>query len=338
MSSSSLSANALSVLERRYLRRDATGTPVETVQGMFHRVAHHVAAAFCEPGTAEHEKWTNLYEQMMANLEFLPNTPTFTGAGTPLGQLAACFVLPIDDDIGKDSDAGIFETLSKAARIQQSGGGVGFSFSRLRPKGDLVQKSAGIASGPVSFLKVYDVALSSISRMQAPPTSAELHSVVDVCIGCAPLDVQVARGPIEFMITYNAAFDAIAQGGTRRGASMGVLRVDHPDILDFIRCKSDQTVLNGFNISVGLTDKFMGTYLDEVEGRGDGSFDLVNPRTNAVVSTIKASVIMDDIVKHAHHNGEPGVLFLDEINRKNPLPNLYKIETTNPCGKTFILV
>lgn len=347
-----ITGNALSVLERRYIRRDASGQPVETVEGMFHRVAYHVAAAFCEPGTTEHEKWGNVYEAMMSKLDFLPNTPTFTGAGTPLGQLAACFVLPIDDDIGKDSDAGIFETLSKAARIQQSGGGVGFSFSRLRPKGDIVQKSAGIASGPVSFLKVYDVALAAISRMQAPPSTAETHSVVDMCIGCTPLDVQMARGPVEFMCVYNAAFDAIAQGGkstfipkessstiiagTRRGASMGVLRVDHPDILDFIGCKSDQTVLNGFNISVGLTDKFMGAYIDEIEGRGDGDFDLVNPRTNAIMSTIKASKIMGEIVRHAHHNGEPGVLFLDEINRKNPLPHIYKIETTNPCGARLL--
>ena len=213
--SSQLSANALSVLERRYLRRDGTGNPVETVEGMFHRVAYHVAAAFLEPGSAEHEQRTSEYEDMMSNLEFLPNTPTFTGAGTPLGQLAACFVLPIDDDIGKDSNAGIFETLSKAARIQQSGGGVGFSFSRLRPRGDLVQKSAGIASGPVSFLKVYDVALSSISRMQAPLAAGDVHSVADVVVGCAPLDISIARGPIEFMAMYNSAFEAIAQGGPR---------------------------------------------------------------------------------------------------------------------------
>jgi ribonucleoside-diphosphate reductase alpha chain len=225
---SHLSANGLAVLERRYLRRDGTGKPVETVEGMFHRVAYHVAAAFLEPGSSEHEALTASYEDMMAKLEFMPNTPTFTGAGTPLGQLAACFVLPIDDDIGKDSNAGIFETLSKAARcassyclrpltlcsIQQSGGGIGFSFSRLRPKGDLVQKSAGIASGPISFLKVYDIALSSISRMDPPPAAGDVHSVSDVCIGCAPIDVQLARGPVEFMSVYNAAFDAIAQGGS----------------------------------------------------------------------------------------------------------------------------
>ena len=190
-----------------------------------------------------------------------------------------------------------------------------------------MQKSAGIASGPVSFLKVYDVALSSISRMDPPPGPSELFSTGDTIIGCAPLDIQVARGPVEFMNVYNSAFQAIAQGGTRRGASMGVLRVDHPDIMEFVCCKSDQTTLNGFNISVGITDKFMKCVV------GDLPFDLVNPRTNAVVKTMKAREIMDEIVKNAHRNGEPGVLFLDELNRKNPMPHMYKIETTNPCGE-----
>ena len=204
----SLSSNAIAVLERRYLRKDENGQAMETVEGMFHRVAFHVAQAHTEPG-AEHDALTAVYESMMSNLEFLPNTPTFTGAGTPLGQLAACFVLPIDDDIGKDSKAGIFSTLRNAALIQQSGGGVGFSFSRLRHRGDRVQKSAGVASGPVSFLKVYDVALSSVTHVEPSP----VYKIGETVIGASPVDFQVARGPIEFMTVYNDAFAAIAQGG-----------------------------------------------------------------------------------------------------------------------------
>jgi ribonucleoside-diphosphate reductase alpha chain len=323
----SLSSNAMAVLERRYIRKDEIGQPMETVEGMFHRVAYHVAGAHTEPG-AEHDALTAVYENMMSSLEFLPNTPTFTGAGTPLGQLAACFVLPIDDDIGKDSKAGIFSTLRNAALIQQSGGGVGFSFSRLRHKGDRVQKSAGVASGPVSFLKVYDVALSSVTQVE--PQSA--YKIGENVIGAAPVDFQVAKGPIEFMTVYNSAFSAIAQGGTRRGASMGVLRVDHPDIMEFIACKSNQSDLNGFNISVGITDAFMRAYLNH-----DLYFDLISPRTGQKVDQIFTQDLMDKIVENAHRNGEPGVLFLDTINRRNPLPHLYKIETTNPCGKSPII-
>ena len=219
-----LTPNALTVLEKRYICKDEHGAPAETVDGMFHRVAYHVAQAHTEPG-AEHDALTATYEEMMSKLEFLPNTPTFTGAGTPLGQLAACFVLPIDDDIGKDSKAGIFSTLRNAAlyvatfasifsnpqqicRIQQSGGGVGFSFSRLRHRGDRVQKSAGVASGPVSFLKVYDVSLSSVTRVE--PQS--MYKVGETVIGTSPVDFQVAKGPVEFMTVYNDAFTAIAQG------------------------------------------------------------------------------------------------------------------------------
>lgn len=203
----SISSNAMAVLEKRYIRRDEAGKPLETVEGMFHRVAYHVAQAHTEPG-AEHDALTAVYENMMSSLEFLPNTPTFTGAGTPLGQLAACFVLPIDDDIGKDSKAGIFSTLRNAALIQQSGGGVGFSFSRLRHKGDRVQKSAGVASGPVSFLKVFDVALSSVTRVEPQ----QQYKIGQTVIGASPVDFEVAKGPIEFMTVYNSAFAAIAQG------------------------------------------------------------------------------------------------------------------------------
>jgi ribonucleotide reductase alpha subunit len=175
---------------------------------MFNRVARHVAAAHAEAGTTAHDELAKAYVDLMSSLKFLPNTPTFTGAGTPLGQLAACFVLPIDDDIGKDSKAGIFETLSKAARIQQSGGGVGFSFSRLRPRGDRVQKSAGVASGPVSFIKVYNAALGAI---RGPPSS-DAYTVSDTFIGAEPVDFECASGPIAFMKAYNSAFEAIAQG------------------------------------------------------------------------------------------------------------------------------
>ena len=334
----SLSNNAMSVLERRYIRKDETGNPAETVAGMFHRVAYHVAQAHTEPG-AEHDALTAVYENMMSSLEFLPNTPTFTGAGTPLGQLAACFVLPIDDDIGKDSKAGIFSTLRNAALVQQSGGGVGFSFSRLRHRGDRVQKSAGVASGPVSFIKVYDAALSSVTRVEPQPQ----YMIGENVIGSAPVDFQVAKGPVEFMSVFNDAFAAIAQGkfpiyvysttdrpiisgGTRRGASMGVLRIDHPDILEFIGCKTNQEVLNGFNISVGITDEFM----EAVEAKST-TFKLISPRTGHPVGVLVPDQLMDAIVDHAYNNGEPGVLFLDAINRKNPLPHLYKIETTNPC-------
>ena len=282
-----LTPNAKIVLERRYLRRGENGEPMETVEGMFLRVARHVAAAEAEPGPDGdilRAMWTARYTELMTKLYFLPNTPTFTGAGTPLGQLAACFVLPIDDDIGKDSSCGIFTTLRNAVLIQQSGGGVGFSFSRLRPKGDRVQKSNGVASGPLSFIKVYD-----------------------------------------------AAFNTVAQGGTRRGASMGVLRCDHPDIMEFIKCKESEGTITGFNISVGITDAFMRTAF--CDNDKDDSIDQVNPRTGLTVGRVSAKQVMHEIAVHAHANGEPGVLFLDTINEHNPVPLLYTIETTNPCGE-----
>ena len=276
-----LSDNARTVLSKRFLRRGPDGEPVESVEGMFRRVAHHIALAEEEWGgdVAEAEQ---AFFELLTQLRFFPNSPTFTGAGTPLGQLAACFVLPISDDMGRD-ESGIFQTLRDAALIQQTGGGNGFSFSQLRPKGALVASSAGQATGPVGFLRVYD-----------------------------------------------KAFGEIAQGGTRRGANMAVLRVDHPDILDFIQCKSSEDAITNFNISVGITDAFM----DAV--RADADYDLISPKDGTVWRKARARTVFDEIVKHAHHNGEPGVLFLDAANRQNPVPHLYELEATNPCGEQWL--
>lgn len=276
-----LSENGRAVLERRYLRRGLDGKPMETVEGMFERVARHIAAPegdFGQDVGAAEQKFYDL----LTELRFMPNSPTFTGAGTPLGQLAACFVLPIEDDMGRDS-AGIFQTLRDAALIQQTGGGNGFSFSRLRPKGALVHSSAGQATGPVGFLRVYD-----------------------------------------------QAFGEIAQGGTRRGANMAVLRVDHPDILEFISCKAREGSITNFNISVGITDAFMKAV------ENDSDFDLVNPQDGEVWQTVRARELFDEIVKYAFNNGEPGVLFLDQANRGNPVPHLYELEATNPCGEQWL--
>ncbi|MBM3130719.1 MAG: adenosylcobalamin-dependent ribonucleoside-diphosphate reductase [Chloroflexi bacterium] len=276
-----LTSNARVVLEKRYLRRGLDGAPIETPEEMFDRVARVMAEPDARYGgdpVATREKFYDL----LTTLHFFPNSPTFTGAGTPLGQLAACFVLPITDDMGRDA-RGIFSTLRAAALIQQTGGGNGFSFSRLRPRGDRVATSAGVASGPVGFLRVYDT-----------------------------------------------AFGEVAQGGTRRGANMAVLRVDHPDILEFVRCKTTEGAISNFNISVGVTDEFMRAV------ESDGDFDLVNPRDGKVWRTIRARELFDEIVKHAHHNGEPGVLFLDAANRQNPVPHLYELEATNPCGEQWL--
>lgn len=271
-----LSENARTVLRKRYLRRGPDGQPVETEQEMFWRVAYHVAKAEAEHG-GEIEPVARRFYDLLTTLRFFPNSPTFTGAGTPLGQLAACFVLPIDDDMGR-TGSGIFETLRHAALIQQTGGGNGFSFSRLRPKGALVRSSSGAATGPVGFLRVYD-----------------------------------------------QAFGEIAQGGSRRGANMAVLRVDHPDIREFITCKTDENAITNFNISVGITDAFMRAVEE------DADFDLVNPQDGSVWETVRARDLFDLIVRQAHHNGEPGVLFLDTANRQNPVPHLYELESTNPC-------
>lgn len=276
-----LTENARVVLQKRYLRRGTDGKPAENEQEMFWRVAYNVALAE-DKHDGDVMKNARAFYDLLTNLQFFPNSPTFTGAGTPLGQLAACFVLRIDDDMGR-SDTGIFQTLRNAALIQQTGGGNGFAFSRLRPKGAIVKSSNGQATGPVGFLRVYD-----------------------------------------------QAFGEIAQGGSRRGANMAVLRVDHPDVREFITCKTDESHITNFNISVGITDAFMRAV------ETDSTYDLINPQDGKVWETVRAREIFDLIVKYAHHNGEPGVLFLDAANRQNPVPHLYELESTNPCGEQFL--
>ena len=297
-----MSDNARKVFEKRYVRRNADGTPAETIDGTFWRVAYHVARAE-ETYGGDIMQTAVRYYKMLANRQFFPNSPTFTGAGTPLGQLAACFVLPISDDMGK-KDSGIFQTLRNAALIQQTGGGNGFSFSRLRPEGSIVRSSAGQATGPVGFLRVYD------------------H-----------------------------AFGEVAQGGSRRGANMAVLRVDHPDIEQFITCKTSETAITNFNLSVGITNKFMQAV--EADADWDLVFpDLDDPKSREfdgdvdqareagirikVYKTIKARDLFNKIVEQAHHNGEPGVLFIDQANKYNPVPHLYRLESTNPCGEQWL--
>lgn len=297
-----LTENARQVLVRRYVRRGDDGGHVESVEEMFWRVAYHVAHVE-ETWGEDYISRARDYYELLTSRKFFPNSPTFTGAGTPLGQLAACFVLPITDDMGRDA-AGIFQTLRDAALIQQTGGGNGFSFSRLRPMGALVKSSAGQATGPVGFLRVYD-----------------------------------------------NAFGEIAQGGTRRGANMGVLRVDHPDIEDFITCKTDENAITNFNISVGITDSFMQAVVDDADWELRFP-DVTSPNYRGFNGTIdqaeaagiplrtygkvRARDIFDRIVQQAHHNGEPGVLFLDAANRSNPVPHLYPLEATNPCGEQWL--
>ncbi len=297
-----LTDNARQVLIRRYVRRNREGKPAESVEGMFWRVAYHVAIVEKSWNGDEMERAGQFFE-LLTSKQFFPNSPTFTGAGTPLGQLAACFVLPISDDMGRH-EAGIFQTLRNAALIQQTGGGNGFSFSRLRPKNTLVKSSAGQATGPVGFLRVYD-----------------------------------------------KAFGEIAQGGTRRGANMAVLRVDHPDIEDFITCKTDENAITNFNISVGITDAFMRAV--ENDDMWELRFpDVASPRYHEFHGTlemaekagvpiltfkqVRARDLFNKIVRQAHHNGEPGMLFLDTANRSNPVPHLYQLEATNPCGEQWL--
>jgi ribonucleoside-diphosphate reductase alpha chain len=273
-----LTENALKVLRARYLMKNEDGEVIETPQGMFRRVASTVASAEKLYGGNAHE-WEDKFYALMSDLRFLPNSPTLMNAGKSIGQLAACFVLPVDDSMQS-----IFDTLKNAALILQSGGGTGFSFSKLRPRTDVVRSTGGIASGPVSFMKI-----------------------------------------------YNTATEVIKQGGARRGANMGILRIDHPDVLEFIKIKRSEKELTNFNISVAVTDAFMEAL------KSDGEYDLINPRSKATAGRLKARAVFDEIVASAWETGDPGLVFIDRINQYNPTPLVGEMESTNPCGEQPLL-
>lgn len=277
---SRLTDNALSVLRARYLQR-SEGIVVETPEALFRRVAVHIANAEASYGATESEiaHVATRFEAMMSALEFMPNSPTLMNAGRPLGQLAACFVVPVED-----STTAVFDAVRWAAEIQKTGGGTGFSFSRLRPAGDVVQSTGGAASGPVSLMQVFDVATA-----------------------------------------------AIKQGGTRRGANMGMLRVDHPDILEFVAAKLDATRMTNFNLSVATTDAFMSAVA------AGGHYDLVNPRSAKITTSLDARRVFDAIANAAWAVGDPGLVFIDRINEFQPTPELGTIEATNPCGEQPLL-
>ncbi len=273
-----LTENSIRILEARYLKKDPDGNLIETPKDMFLRVANNIAEANAIYDEPVEESATEFYE-MMAKLEFLPNSPTLMNADNDLQQLSACFVLPVEDSMD-----GIFDSIKNAALIHKSGGGTGFSFSRIRPKNDIVKTTGGVASGPISFMRIFDEATNTVK-----------------------------------------------QGGKRRGANMGVMKVDHPDIRDFITCKEDEDQLNNFNISVAITEDFMEAYIN------DEKYELINPRTGKIDRLEDANEIFNLIVEMAYKNGEPGIIFLDKINEENPTPEIGEIESTNPCGEQPLL-